>query len=225
MNKRLEKIAALIEDGRGFIDVGTDHGYLPVELALREYKGKIFASDINSDPLSKARRNAAEAGLEERIEFILADGLDGCPAEDIDTIIIAGMGGDTICGILDRAEWCMDGRYKLLLQPMTKAEVLRYWLVNNGFEIKSEELVYENGTVYQIIETVFGGETLLNDAELFSGKKELCTDSVLFEKQRLLLIKRFRKAVSGLDGSSEPELLSGRRILLEGIIKQLERMK
>lgn len=61
----------------------------------------------------------------------------------MDTIVIAGMGGDMICRILDEAEWCMSGKYKLILQPMTKQDILRYWLVNNGFEI-CRELIAED---------------------------------------------------------------------------------
>jgi tRNA A22 N-methylase len=30
MNKRLSAIASMVQNGRGLIDVGTDHGYLPV---------------------------------------------------------------------------------------------------------------------------------------------------------------------------------------------------
>ena len=55
MNKRLELIYSMISDGRGLIDVGTDHGYLPAALAVNGYDGKLFASDINAMPLEKAR--------------------------------------------------------------------------------------------------------------------------------------------------------------------------
>ena len=170
MNKRLQTIYKYIEDGKGMVDVGTDHGYLPVELALNGYKGNIVASDINEDPLHKAVVNAEAAGVGSRISFLLCDGLSKCPAEKVDTIVIAGMGGDMIVKILDAAEWCLDEGYKLILQPMSKAEVVRYWLVYNGFEIQAEELVDENNTLYQIIVAQFGGYTPLNDAQLFCGK-------------------------------------------------------
>ena len=103
MNKRLELIASILPHGRGFADVGTDHGYLPVYMAQHGYSGKIIASDINEGPLSTAVASARQAGVEDRICFRLCDGLDGCGSEELDTVVIAGMGGDTICGILDRA--------------------------------------------------------------------------------------------------------------------------
>lgn len=214
MNKRLSAIASLVIEGKGLVDVGTDHGYLPAYLAASGYKGALFASDINEGPLHSARRTAAELGLRERIRFLLCDGLSLCPPEEINTIVIAGMGGDMIVKILDEAEWCMDPHYHLILQPMTKAEVLRYWLVNNEFAIESETIVEDGGTLYQIISSRFGECTRLTDAELFTGKRALCMDSGLFECQLLRIIARFEKAVAGMQGrEADPRLCLYREIL------------
>ncbi|MDD6089317.1 MAG: class I SAM-dependent methyltransferase [Clostridiales bacterium] len=222
MNKRLMTIASQIENGKGFADVGTDHGYLPVHMLAAGYTGKIYASDINSAPLQTAVDSAEEAGVSDKIKFLLCDGLALCPPDEIDTIVIAGMGGDTICRILDEAEWCMDGKYKLILQPMTKPEVVRYWLTNNEFEIRSELLAEESGTIYQIIVAVFGGETRLSDAELFAGKWELTNDRQLYLRQLDKLCGRFEKAVSGIDsGETQPVWLS----LFRDILSQLEEMR
>ena len=150
MNKRLSALYDKIPPGVGVIDVGTDHGYLPAALAAYGYPGRIFASDIRIEPLRAAKKTAARAGVSERIEFLLCDGLALCPPDAVDTIVIAGMGGDTIVKILDEAEFCMDSRYLLILQPMTKPEVLRYWLAYNEFEILSEALVRETGGLYRL---------------------------------------------------------------------------
>lgn len=188
-----------MEAGRGVIDVGTDHGYFPVWMASHGYKGNIIASDINAAPLKKAMDTAMKAGVEDKIQFQQCDGLENCRPDSVDTIVIAGMGGELICRILDRAEWCMDRRYKLILQPMTKSQVLRYWLVNNEFEISSEELIYEGGTIYQLMVARFGGITKLSEAELFIGKKELCMDPELYEIQMKNYIERFEAAVAGME--------------------------
>ena len=84
----------MVCDGKGLVDVGTDHGYLPAALAERGYRGLLYASDIHAAPLASARKTAREAGVEERIRFLLCDGLDDCPPDAVDTIVIAGMGGD-----------------------------------------------------------------------------------------------------------------------------------
>ena len=221
MNKRLLAIASLIKDGKGLVDVGTDHGYLPAHLAMSGYRGALFASDIKEGPLAAAKRTAAEEGLSERIRFLLCDGLRLCPPEEIDTIVIAGMGGDMMVKILDEAEWCMDARCRLILQPMTKAEVLRYWLVYNGFEISSETLTEDGGILYQIIETAFGGVTKLSDAELFVGKRSLCREQTLYDRQLEQVIARFRKAVEGMNARAEIPRLK----LYQEINKQLNEMR
>lgn len=222
MNRRLSAIAACIESGPGFVDVGTDHGYLPAYFAQSGYPGRILASDIKPEPLNAARRTASQAGVEERIEFLLCDGLALCSPDAVDTIVIAGMGGDAIVKILDEAEWCMDGRYRLILQPMTKAEVVRYWLAYNGFEIKAELLAEEGGSLYQILVARFGGETRLNDAELFAGKRSLARDRELYEKQLTLLHERFEKAIRGMCAG---ETLTEHRVrLYREILSELEQM-
>ena len=124
MDKRMHAIVKYIEAGRGLIDVGTDHGYLPVWMAKYGYKGNIIASDINRGPLKKAIDTAEAAGLSHRIDFRQSDGLVDCKPDSVDTIIIAGMGGELICRILDMAEWCMDRRYKLILQPIVENSLL-----------------------------------------------------------------------------------------------------
>jgi len=222
MNPRLEKIFECIENGTGVIDVGTDHGYLPVELARKGYTGNIFASDINREPIMLAKQNAENAGVSDRINFSHCDGLEECPPDKIDTIVIAGMGGDTICGILDRAEWSMDSKYTLLLQPMTKQEVIRYWLVYNEYEILDEVLVKDSGTVYQIIKAKFGGYTALNDAELFTGEFEKVKNNECFPELLTALKTRFEKAKCGLISSDRE--MEGKIKLIGKILLELDKM-
>jgi len=221
MNYRLLYIADHIDAGIGLVDVGTDHAYLPMHMAQHGYKGNIIASDINDGPLQKARRNIDAADLSDRIQLILCNGLELCPPELVDTIVIAGMGGDLICAILDAAEWCMDSKYKLILQPMSKAEVLRYWLVNNGFEILCEDTVPDDKTIYQIIVSRFGGCTKLNDAQLFIGKRELACDNALYEQLRTSLFKRFNSAIESMEAN--PDISVPYRMeLYKEIVSQLK---
>ena len=218
MNKRLRAIEELIKPGIGLIDVGTDHGYLPVSLAQHGYPGRLIAADIGEGPLSAARRSAETAGLLDRIEFQLCDGLSLCDPDSVDTIVIAGMGGDTICGILDQAEWCMDQRYCLLLQPMTRSEVLRYWLSNNDFVIEQERLVADGGEVYALLSARFGGKQKLRDAELYSGAFSQIRQEPLWPAFSAALRKRMEKQIRGLrQGGLEP----GRLELVEQVLKDL----
>ncbi len=212
----------MTENGRGLIDVGTDHGFLPLFLAQNGYTGRLYASDINRMPLDSAIRAAREASLEERIGFLLSDGLDACPPDEVDTIVIAGMGGDLICRILDRAEWCLDKRYTLILQPMTKAEVVRYWLVNNGFTLTEEKLVRE-GFLYQIIKAKYLGNMPLTDAELFSGAYKNIRAETLAGEWLDELIVRFEREERGLLSAGKPE--EGRVSICRSVLRGLRQMK
>lgn len=219
MNKRLQAIEALVRPGKGLIDVGTDHGYLPVSLARHGYPGALFASDLREGPLAAARRSAREAGLEDRIVFQLCDGLDLCDPERVDTIVIAGMGGDTICGILDRAEWTMDSRYRLILQPMTRAEVLRYWLTNNAYAIEQELLVAEGDEIYSLLCARFSANQKLLDAELYTGAFSLIEGDPLWPLFRVRLCGRLEKLLCGLRQSGREK---GRLRLMEEVLEQLK---
>lgn len=224
MSNRLELIASFVKNGIGVADVGTDHGYLPVMLVKRGYKGNIIATDINEGPLNKAKQSLIEADCEEAVELILCNGLDGCESEKIDTIIVAGMGGDTITGILDRAEWCAREDIKLILQPVTKPEILRYWLVNNDFRITNEAQVEENGTVYQIICAVPGRDCRYKDSELFIGRYDLIKGSTYYEQMLDKHIIRFSSAAEGLKSTDRVELLPWLGII-ENILKELKTMR
>lgn len=203
MNKRLDLLYEMIpSDGLGVIDVGTDHGQIPIRLAKSGYSGNIFASDVAEGPLNTARSAAHAAGVENKIRFLHCDGLDLCSPEDISDILIAGMGGDTICGILDRAEWIFSGQYRLILQPMTRPEVLRYWLIHNEFSINLEAVVREEQHVYQLFRAEIGPNKHMSDAEYLIGSSAVkrAGDDVHFViDQQLRMIE---KKLSGHEGKS-----------------------
>jgi tRNA (adenine22-N1)-methyltransferase len=223
MSERLDRITALIPDGKGAADIGTDHGCVPLQLLERGYPGAIFAADINEGPLIRARKNAAEVGKEDRIKFVLCDGLDKIAPDTVDVIAAAGMGGDTITGVLDRGYWCAAPGYTLVLQPMSHQNVLRYWLIKNEFEITHEELVFEGGNIYQIFTAVYGKAPGYSDAELFTGKYEQICEDPLFLPQILGLIKKFASALGGMDGGKVSG--DGRMLLYRGVLQGLKEME
>ncbi len=228
MNSRLELIASMAKRGYGIADIGTDHAILPIILRQNGYKGYIAASDINNGPLNKARQSLADAEITD-VDLILCDGLAGINCSKVDTIIVAGMGGDTITGILDRGlydinEWSERNDYKLVLNPVTKPEILRYWLVNNGFHIINDEYIEDNGVICQIIFAKPGSGKKYKDSELFVGKYELIKESPLFEAVVDRHIKRFTSAVKGIEISNDNTLDAWKKIIIN-MIYELKQMK
>ena len=229
MSNRLELIATLVEDGVGVADVGTDHAYLPIMLRRSGYTGNIIAGDINEGPLEKARKSLEYAGLSDSVELVLSDGLNGVDSSKVDTVIVAGMGGDTITSILDRGlydmpEWASRSDYKLILQPVTKPEILRFWLVNNGFSITSEWQTEENGVLYQIICAQPGESPKYKDAELFTGRLDQIQDSKYLDKLLSTHIKRFESAVNSLKNAEKASLRAWNMMMIS-MIAELEDMK
>lgn len=229
MSNRLELIASLAKNGVGVADVGTDHAYIPIMMRKSGYKGNIIAGDINECPLEKARQSLENAGLSDSVELVLCDGLSGVDSSKVDTVIVAGMGGDTITGILDRGlydmpEWASRSDYKLILQPVTKPEILRFWLVNNGFIITSEMQTEENGMLYQIICAQPGESPKYKDAELYTGRLEQIRDSKYFDKLLSMHIERFKAAADSLQ-NAEKASLKAWNMMIQNMIDELEEMK
>ena len=154
LSARLKALADLIEDGASIVDVGSDHGYLPVYLAQKGRSTQVFASDISAASLSAAHRSAKLYNVTEAINFFVTPGLDGIGPTDVDTIVIAGMGGKTIVSILQDATWTNCASISLILQPQSKRNILFRYLYDNSYEIVKVIPVADNGRHYTIIQAV-----------------------------------------------------------------------
>lgn len=128
---RLRLIAGWVPEGAYLADVGTDHAYLPNWLRLRGTIRRAVASDLRPGPLERAKATGKLYGTD-HIEYRLCSGLSGIRPTEVDTIVIAGMGGETILSILKDAPWTSDGQHTLLLQPQTHEELVRQYLAENG---------------------------------------------------------------------------------------------
>ena len=221
LSKRLQAAADYVKTGASVVDVGTDHGYIPVYLVQNEIAARVVASDIRKGPLDSAVESAKNGGVSDRIEFQLADGLPDRNV-GIDTVVIAGMGGETIIHILSMAPWTKNG-VDLILQPQSKIDELSNWLDNSGYAICDEKLVHEDGKFY-VVMLVRGGKSRapFTCAEMF-------VDRILMEKRdRLLpeyldfLTKKLTKAYEGLIKSRDPDIVEKTR--LEITIRQLNDM-
>lgn len=155
-DKRLLCAAAMVRTGGTVADIGTDHAHLPVWLIRNGICETAIAADIGEGPAAAARRTVADAGLDDRIEVRVGDGLTVVAPEEATEIVIAGMGGETIVDILSAAPWLRDGAdRRLILQPMTKTVELRSWLYENGFSIEEEHLIIDGRHLYCVMAVAF----------------------------------------------------------------------
>ena len=214
LSARLQQIASFVRPGDRVIDVGTDHAYIPIWLLKNGLVRSAIATDIRSGPLERASADARRFGVADTLTLRLTDGLLGCAAEEADTVIIAGMGGETMIGILSAAPWAKDKR--LILQPQTKQDQLRRWLGEHGLAITDAALVHDTGRIY-LVWLVEAGEMAPFrgvDAALLTRRDPLLKPYL--EEQ----IKRARKQLHGLGQSAtaDPAQLSA----LQGQLENLE---
>jgi len=149
--ERLGALIEYIEDGAAVADIGTDHGFLPVFLAQTGVARRIIASDISASSLEAALKSALKYGVTEKITFIVAPGLDGVAPMDIDTVVIAGIGGETMIDVLERAPWLKHKDIRLVLQPQSKIYSLFRFLYNNDYTILQTKTIYDKKRQYTII--------------------------------------------------------------------------
>ena len=217
LQPRLRLLADLVGEGARLVDVGTDHAYLPTYLLQQGKISCAIATDIHDKPLQHARETAALYGVENRLFLRLCDGLAAVEAGECDLVVIAGMGGDSIAAILSAAPWTADGAHRLLLQPMTKAEMLRGWLAESGYIITGERLVRDRDFLYPVLMVRGGQASPLTEAEQFGGVG--LKGDPLYREYLDHQIERLRRAADGLrlaaDGREAAEQKDALRQKLE----------
>ena len=155
---RLSLCADFVREGSRLADIGTDHGYLPIELCMSGKIPSALACDINPLPLRSAEENITRFGLSKKIQTRLSDGLKEVSADEVDDVVIAGMGGELIRDILSAAPSFKDKDKHFVLQPMTHHEDLVLWLYENGFVIDRQEATLDEGKYYTVISARFIGK-------------------------------------------------------------------
>lgn len=206
----------MAEGGKVISDVGTDHGLLPIYFAQNFQAAKIFAADLRQGPINVAKENAKAQGVYSRINFFCCDGLDFPDASLSDTVIISGMGGETIAGILQRAKWTVNCE-RLILGPQTKYDELCIWLFKNGYMLKDANVICEDGRLYLLllIGALDSKEPKLLFAEDYIIKKE----SLACENWIKDRIKRTNKAIFGANKAKDNERSAKLTELLDRLSK------
>ncbi|MDE6733320.1 MAG: class I SAM-dependent methyltransferase [Oscillospiraceae bacterium] len=212
LDNRLKAAAELCREGKTAADIGCDHARLACWLALNKSM-MVIAADVRDGPLEAARRTVSEHGVS-NVKVVKSDGLEKIGFAD--DVVICGMGGELIAEIIGGCRF-LSADTRFILQPMTRANYLRCWLCENGFEIIEERAAYDGDKIYAIIYAKYTGEISEPD-ETFAlcGKM---TDSGYLRKTAEKLLKK----AAGLE-RSEPQCgeLKKLRALADTILKRAE---
>ena len=203
LSLRLTRVGEQIPDQARLADIGSDHAYLPVALMLQNKIQYAVAGEVVKGPFESASRQVEKNGLSDKITVRLADGLAAIQPEDqIDTVVIAGMGGTLIRTILEngKSQQKITGKERLVLQPNVGERTLREWLQENNYMILHEELIEENHKNYEII-VAEEGSKIYTPQELFFGPCLLKEKNLVFYKkwahelqQREIVLQELEKA-------------------------------
>lgn len=182
LSKRLEVVASFIQDNTKVIDIGCDHGLLSIYLANKYKNIKIIASDVNKNALSSAIKNIKTAKLQNKIETRLGSGLEVITPDEIDTVVIAGMGSNTIVGILKYSKDKLQNVNNIIIQSNTDLYFLRKNITNIGYYIEDEVLVEDKNIIYTVIK-FSKGKKKYSHKELYLGPILLNKNNKLFQKK------------------------------------------
>lgn len=172
LSKRLERVASFVTPNKTVADIGCDHAYIPIYLLEHNIAQRVIAMDVRKGPLSIAAQNIERAGLAGVIETRLSDGIDKLRAGEVDTIIIAGMGGILMSEILTADNEVLDTITELVLQPQSDIDLVRKTIMKLQFRIVNEDMLIDEGKYYTIMRAVRTNEkqVIYNDVELIYGR-------------------------------------------------------
>ncbi len=195
LTDRLLKIASLVDEGKKIADIGTDHGYIPVYLLNNNKIDYAILADVNKGPLENAKKEVRHNKLDDKVDLRLGSGLEVLNQNEVDEVIIAGMGGILISELLEAKKSVSQTVEKLILQPMQAQNELRKYLYNNGYEILNEVLVKEDFRIYEIIVAKYTGKNTEVSDDIYYE-----IGSKLIENNDKLLNEFINKKINSYEG-------------------------
>jgi len=211
LDARLSAIAGLVPPCVSAADIGADHGYLGAHLLLVGRCDFVRFVDISPESLEKARRLIGKLRLTGRAEFLVGDGAEAL-TEPVDAAVMAGLGAETVCGIIERGRARL-GQAQLILSPNLDAPMVRRFLMNSGYEIADEALVHVGRRFYPVI-SARPGAARYDRLELLAGPvllKKRPESLLAYAEHRTRVIE---KALPGALRGGEP--------WAEGMAEELE---
>lgn len=204
ISNRLRFISNLIDNVDSIIDVGTDHGYVPIDLLKKGTVKKVIASDINKGPVERARENVLLSGLSDRADCRLGGGFKTIRPGEVDAGIIAGMGGNLIRDIIEEDMEVFKHLKYVIAQPVQNPEVLRKYVLEKGFNLEDEWIIFDEGKYYEIMKISYNSKSnIINPvyydfSEILINKKDKVYKEFLKDRK-----SRYIKIVDSLNSDSD----------------------
>lgn len=210
LSKRMLMNVSMIPKGYSVADIGCDHGWVSIYLAINNIASNVIAMDVADGPLMMAKSHIEEAGLSGRITVKKSDGLkelevdeEGIP--EAQAVLIAGMGGHLAIRLLEQS---IDKCLKLgciVLQIQSDIEFVRKRTAELGFIIDDEEMVFDEGKYYTAMRII----PYLADEKVEYSEAELKYGPVLLRKRADIFLQyleykktAYEKIISNINANS-----------------------
>lgn len=222
VSKRIGCILNLVDNCNVLADIGSDHGYVPIAAIKQGKCNYAIASDINKGPIEKAKKNVIANKLEKKINCRLGGGLTTLKENEADVVVVAGMGGNLIRDIIEERLNVFSKLDYAILQPTQNPEVLRKYLIENGYEIVKEDICYEDNIYYEIIKVKCrkGMSRKVEDIQYEISEKLVYEKHPLLKEYIEFKIMKNKNILEYLNG--EGESLEKRREYIEEKIYKME---
>lgn len=148
ISKRLKEVAHLVTKGSRVADIGCDHAYTSIYMIEKEIASNVIAMDVNQGPIDRAKENIKRYRMENRIQVRKSNGLDRLETGEVDTVLIAGMGGALMVQILMAHPKILSEVQEVVLQPQSEVFKVREMLSEQGFSIVMERMMIEDDKYY-----------------------------------------------------------------------------
>lgn len=193
----------MVPGGSSLADIGTDHAYLPIYLLRQGIIKFAVAGEVHQGPYHMAQETIRQSGLDSKISLRLGDGLAVLAPSEVDVAVIAGMGGSTIAAILEDSPAVFGSLSRVIIQPMNAASLIRRWLVQQSWAIYDEQLVREDGRLYEIIAARPGVSDEFESVLYEIGPVLWCKKPLLLKAHIETLIARNKRILQEMASSEQ----------------------
>ena len=190
MTERLSIIFDKIPKCTTFADIGCDHGYIALNMLTKGKCERVIVSDISEKCLKKAQdllKTFIDKGV---AKSVVSDGFER--VDECDVALIAGMGGEEICSILDKAFRLPN---TLVLQPMKNCDKVRVKALEHGYRFESDSVFYSAGKFYDLMVLVKGKDSL-TEQEILFGRDNVTNPSCAFKQKIRIEIGKLKERLN-----------------------------
>lgn len=219
LSLRLERVAGYLLQGKAFADIGSDHAFLPCYAYLKGMIPSAIAGEVNAGPYLSAKRQVEKLGLTSVISVRKGDGLSIIHKNEVQQVVIAGMGGGLICHILDEGKRKLKNVERLILQPNIASEKVRKWLHTNQWRLIQEEILEEDGKIYEILIAIPGEVHGLykndNDPGFVLGPYLMKERTDVFRKKWMMEMEKKMKILERMKNASPSDKMESKKNVLK----------